>query len=76
MVSIILDTSYVALTLDLHHFEPCNRGKVLGSPWAPALIATWHPSAVLRAVDAATRERMRVELRSDLELAAARASKT
>jgi len=36
-----------------------HRGEVLESPWAKALMATVHPSAVLRSPDAAAREENR-----------------
>jgi DNA polymerase len=46
-----------------------QRGTVVASPWADKVIATVHPSAVLRAADAAAREQLRYYLRSDLKLA-------
>jgi DNA polymerase len=47
-----------------------QRGVVLPSDWAPWTIATWHPSAVLRAPDRDSRARMRQEFVSDLQLVA------
>ncbi len=46
-----------------------QRGTVVASPWAEQVIATVHPSAVLRAVDAAGAEQLRSFLRQDLALA-------
>src|SRR5437588_8206860 len=36
-----------------------QRGELLDNPWAPALMATYHPSAILRAPEKADRDRMR-----------------
>lgn len=47
-----------------------ERGRFLQSRWAPKLIATLHPSAVLRAEDAAGQERLYGLLLSDLRLVA------
>ena len=47
-----------------------ERGRFLESPLAPRVIATLHPSAVLRAEDAAGQERLYGFLRSDLALVA------
>lgn len=47
-----------------------QRGELLASPWARWLMATWHPSAVLRAPDREDRHRLRDELIADLRLAA------
>ena len=47
-----------------------GRGQTLDSPWAAALIATYHPSAVLRAGDAAQRSDVYGMLVADLKLAA------
>jgi DNA polymerase len=44
-----------------------QRGKPVGSEWAEYVMATWHPSAVLRAADAESRERTLQELISDLK---------
>ncbi len=46
-----------------------QRGMVIASPWAQTVIATVHPSAVLRAADAAIGEQLRGFLRQDLKLA-------
>jgi DNA polymerase len=47
-----------------------GRGQVLETHWAPALIATIHPSAVLRAADPAAEAESYRMLVSDLRLAA------
>jgi uracil-DNA glycosylase len=49
-----------------------DRGKPTGTPWAPWWMATYHPSALLRAPDDATRQRMEAELLADLGLVRAR----
>ena len=41
----------------------------VASPWAPSTLITYHPSAVLRARDSASREAMRARLVHDLALA-------
>lgn len=46
-----------------------DRGKLLKSPWARWTIATYHPSAILRAPEEVDRHRMRDELAADLRLA-------
>jgi DNA polymerase len=43
-----------------------QRGRLLKSDWAPVLVATHHPSAVLRAPAKEDRDRMREELAGDL----------
>jgi uracil-DNA glycosylase family protein len=48
-----------------------ERGKFLQTPWAPKLLATFHPSAVLRAQDEAGQARVYRTLVADLGLAAA-----
>lgn len=48
-----------------------DRGKILESRWARAVIATYHPSAVLRAPDSHARSLMRGELKADLSKAIA-----
>ncbi len=45
-----------------------DRGKVLRSPLAPAVVATAHPASVLRAADAASRRREREALVHDLQV--------
>jgi uracil-DNA glycosylase len=50
-----------------------DRGKVIPHEIAPALIATLHPSAILRAPDEAAREASFQMLVADLKLAAKRA---
>lgn len=47
-------------------------GQFQTSPWAPWILATYHPAAVLRAPDEAARQSMRDELLRALQLAAAR----
>jgi uracil-DNA glycosylase len=49
-----------------------RRGELIPSPWAPAVMATYHPSAILRAPTPADREKMRREFVSDLRNALAR----
>jgi uracil-DNA glycosylase family protein len=44
-----------------------ERGRLLDNPWAPVLVATHHPSAVLRAPKKEDRDRMRLELSGDIE---------
>ena len=46
-----------------------SRGEVLDSPWAPALIATYHPSAVLRADTPESSDEVYRSLTNDLALA-------
>jgi uracil-DNA glycosylase len=47
-----------------------QRGRFFRTAWADAVIATHHPSAVLRAPDKADRDRKRGELIDDLQRAA------
>jgi DNA polymerase len=47
-----------------------ERGHILDSPWGASAIATWHPSAVLRADDQAHADDLFRELTADLSLAA------
>jgi DNA polymerase len=48
-----------------------RRGEIVeGTPWAPLWMATWHPSALLRMPDEASRHRAKAELAEDLEKAA------
>lgn len=53
-----------------------QRGQVLSSDWSDHIIATYHPSAVLRAPDERTRRTMRSEFVHDLRLAADWVAKT
>ncbi len=53
-----------------------DRGKVIQHDLAPAVIATLHPSAILRAPDEAAREKGSELLVTDLKLAAKRAKRT
>jgi DNA polymerase len=46
-----------------------QRGTVVASPWAEQVVATVHPSAVLRAMDSNGAEQLRNFLRQDLALA-------
>jgi DNA polymerase len=47
------------------------RGRVItGQSWAPAVIVTFHPAAVLRSVDASAQQAAYVSLVADLKLAA------
>jgi DNA polymerase len=48
-----------------------GRGKLHRTPWAPVWLATYHPSAALRSLTPADRERALAGLREDLRLAAA-----
>jgi DNA polymerase len=49
-----------------------EHGKAMtGTDWAPAVVATVHPSAVLRAPDEAGRRQLRRQLIDDLAVAAA-----
>lgn len=43
-----------------------DRGKPIATPWAPWWMATYHPSALLRAGDEATRRVMESEVLADL----------
>ena len=47
-----------------------QRGQLLSSEWAPQVLATYHPSAVLRAPDKERRDEMRREFVDDLKIAA------
>jgi uracil-DNA glycosylase len=47
-----------------------ERGKLLASPYAPRVIATIHPSAILRAADRSRSGEMRSMLLSDLKMVA------
>jgi uracil-DNA glycosylase family protein len=47
-----------------------DRGKFLGSAWAPKLLATYHPSAVLRAENEAGQQSIYGALVEDLKLVA------
>lgn len=49
-----------------------QRGKVQQSDGPAWVIATWHPSAILRAPQAQNRHRMRSELLTDLKQASLR----
>jgi len=52
-----------------------DRGKIIDHDIAPAVIATLHPSAILRMPDEAARETSFRLLVTDLELAAKRAKR-
>ena len=47
-----------------------QRGELIRSDWAPWIIATWHPAAVLRALETSTRKKMLEQLTDDLASAA------
>ena len=47
-----------------------KRGKALKTDWAPHVVATFHPSAVLRGIDAKFRETLYESLVHDLKVAA------
>jgi DNA polymerase len=47
-----------------------QRGEILKTDFAPRLMATWHPSAILRAPDAEARALMREQFTADLKIAA------
>ena len=51
-----------------------ERGRILKTPWAPKLLATLHPSAVLRAEDRPGQDRLYGFLLTDLKLVAAELS--
>jgi uracil-DNA glycosylase len=46
-----------------------QRGELVENPWAPALMATYHPSAILRAPEKEDRDHMRDEFKADLQRA-------
>ncbi len=52
-----------------------QRGRVLKTPWSPALVATYHPSAALRADDEQARRKVYETLVSDLRVAARAAAR-
>jgi DNA polymerase len=52
-----------------------ERGRILKTPWAPKLLATLHPSAVLRAEDAPGQQRLYGFLLTDLKLVASELSR-
>jgi DNA polymerase len=43
-----------------------ERGRIMPSTWAPWIMATYHPSAILRAPEEAQRDQMRREFIADL----------
>lgn len=49
-----------------------QRGQFLVHDWADAIMATYHPSAILRAPEKEDRDRMRFEFKQDLQAAAKR----
>jgi DNA polymerase len=53
-----------------------QRGEVIHNSEGPALMATYHPSAILRAPDDDARHRMRDEFTDDLRVAARAISKS
>lgn len=52
-----------------------ERGRILKTPWAPKLLATLHPSAVLRAEDVPGQQRLYDFLLTDLKLVASELSR-
>jgi DNA polymerase len=52
-----------------------RRGQPFESEWAKWTMATYHPSALLRAIDDDAREQMRAEFTAELRLAAAQLRK-
>ncbi len=52
-----------------------ERGRILKTPWAPKLLATLHPSAVLRAEDVPGQQRLYGFLLTDLRLVASELSR-
>lgn len=48
-----------------------QRGKFLKNPWAPRLLATYHPSAILRSPDEIDRRQKYEEFVNDLRMVAA-----
>jgi len=46
-----------------------RRGENVASDWAPRVIATWHPSALLRAPEERDRQRMKEEFFEDIVMA-------
>jgi DNA polymerase len=48
-----------------------SRGQLIQNPGAPVLVATYHPSAILRAPEKEDRDRMRGEFIADLRAAVA-----
>jgi DNA polymerase len=52
-----------------------SRGQMVQSPHAPFAIATMHPSSILRAPDAASRQRQMAEFITDLRQVAVLAAK-
>jgi DNA polymerase len=46
-----------------------ERGKLIDSDGRPAVLATYHPSAILRAPEKSDRDRMRAEFADDLRVA-------
>ncbi|TWU01718.1 UdgX family uracil-DNA binding protein [Neorhodopirellula pilleata] len=47
-----------------------SRGKIQTTEWCDRTIATWHPSAILRAIDETRRSEMKQQLVHDLRIAA------
>jgi DNA polymerase len=47
-----------------------QRGKLQASPWGPRILATYHPSAILRAPDEAARKQLRADFIHDLKTVA------
>ena len=47
-----------------------QRGKLQASQWGPRILATYHPSAILRAPDEAARKQLRADFVHDLKTVA------
>ena len=72
-----LDAPWTAVYVEtprLQRLPAQERGRILKTPWAPKLLATLHPSAVLRAEDRPGQERLYGFLLTDLKLVAAELS--
>src|SRR6478609_912380 len=65
-----IDRGEVYLTNAVKHFRFEQRGRLLDSDLAPIVVATIHPSAVLRAPDDRARIRERKAFTRDLQVAA------
>ena len=61
--------------LGKHFSVTRNHGQAVESPHARFVIATMHPSSILRAIDAASRQRQMAEFISDLRQVAVLAAK-
>ncbi len=77
-----IDRSLIYVTNTVKHFYfgdfriTQQRGKLLDTEWAKWIMATYHPSALLRAPDKTARRQMRDGMVQDLRLAAQQFSST